>query len=169
MDRQWPKNTLTYFRSPIFTTAHAPTDIELLERAHSSENTIWKSSVGNPAKLAKILKGFLKNNAGTAYGHCPAEWPENTLKYLQSPISTAAHAPTDIELLERADSSEKTIWKSSVGNPEKFAKIVVLQQNSVGACAAVDIGLRKYFYVGEGGIGHVVEIDDVERTSTKIF
>ena len=47
----------------------------------------------------------------------------NTLTYLQNPISTTVHAPTDVELLERADSSENTIWKkkNSVGNPAKFA------------------------------------------------
>ena len=57
----------------------------------------------------------------SAMGCCPAEWPENTLTYFRSPISTTAHAPTDIELLERFDSSENTIWKNSVGNPAKFA------------------------------------------------
>ena len=78
-------------------------------------------------------------------GYCPPEWLENTLKYFQSPISTTA--PTDIELLKRADSSENTIWKSSVGNPAKFGKIVVLQQISVGACAVVDIRLLRCFPV----------------------
>ena len=35
--------------------------------------------------------------------------PFGTKKYFQSPISTSAHAPTDIGLLERAQSSENTI------------------------------------------------------------
>ena len=43
-------------------------------------------------------------------------------KYFQSPISTIAHAPIDIELIERADSSGNTIWKNSVGIPANFAK-----------------------------------------------
>ena len=55
------------------------------------------------------------------FGCCPAEWPENTLTYFQSSISTTAHAHTDIELLERADSCENTIWKNRIGNPAKFS------------------------------------------------
>ena len=43
-------------------------------------------------------------------------------KNIFSPISTSAHALNDIELMERADSSENTIWKNSVGIPAKFAK-----------------------------------------------
>ena len=39
----------------------------------------------------------------------------------------------------------RTQFEKNVGNPAKFAKIVVLQQISVGACIVVDIGLRKYF------------------------
>ena len=68
----------------------------------------------------------------------------NTLKCR---IFTTEQAPTNIELLERADSSENTNRKSSLGNPAKFAKIVVLQHISVGACAVVDIRREKYFKV----------------------
>jgi len=43
-------------------------------------------------------------------------------KYFKCPKSTCAHVPIDTELMERADSSENTIWKNSVGIPAKFAK-----------------------------------------------
>ena len=43
--------TLTYFQSPISTTAHAPTDIELLERADSSEDTNLKKQCRKPCKI----------------------------------------------------------------------------------------------------------------------
>ena len=43
-------------------------------------------------------------------------------KIFSVPISTSAHAPIHIELMERPDSSEKTMWKNSVRIPAKFAK-----------------------------------------------
>jgi hypothetical protein len=46
-----------------------------------------------------------------------------TLKYFQSPISTTAHAPKDIEIMERDDSSEHTNSNNSVENV-KCPKIV---------------------------------------------
>ena len=39
--------------------------------------------------------------------------------------------------------------KSTVGNLAKFAKIVVMQQISVGACAVVDIGLENILSRGK--------------------
>ena len=61
--------------------------------------------------------------------------PMGTKKYFQSPISTSAHAPIDIELMERADSSENTIWKNSVGintkNYHVFAPMGSFQLESI--------------------------------------
>ena len=89
----------------------------------SAQMTMKKDNLLEPAL-------WLSSAGEEESGYGFSEWPENTLKYFQSLIFTIAHAPTDIELLERADSRENTIWKSSVGNPAKFAKIVVLQQIS---------------------------------------
>ena len=66
-----------------------------------------------------------------------------------SPISTSAHVPIYIELLQRADSSENTIWKKTVNVSIIFD---LLGLKTVGRCYDIFPTFRRHLCAASSGV-----------------
>ena len=59
-------------------------------------------------------------------------------QFFLSPISTTAHAPKDIAIMEQNDSSENTNRNNSVGNAVKFILYALKEARAVSSpCATI--------------------------------